>query len=260
MSLMMSGLFLEVSIFRTTSWVGFFLEVLETISTGLPVVISPYIPAAEIPIPCWPRDIFSLWNFDPYSSLPNIRSICFRTIPGPLSLTEILNRVSESDKISTRMSGRIPASSQASSALSTASLTVASSAFRGLSNPNRWRFLAKNSLTEISRCWLAIVSAEARVRPSGLGRLAGASVVFGVPRRRTVRGGALLPCRGLPVIRGRRGFRALRIGDGEVLFLRLEAACVSKWALIAGSNRLPRRPRGWKRSKEPQSCIFGGLP
>ena len=51
----------------------------------------------------------------------------------------------------TQISGRMPASSQASSELSTASLTVVSSALRGLSKPSRWRFLAKNSLTEISR-------------------------------------------------------------------------------------------------------------
>ena len=53
----------------------------------------------------------------------------------------------------TQISGRMPASSQASSELSTASLTVVSRALRGLSNPSRWRFLAKNSLTEMSR-WL----------------------------------------------------------------------------------------------------------
>ena len=48
-------------------------------------------------------------------------------------------------------SGRIPASSQASSALSTASLTQVNSAFRGLSKPSRCRFFVKNSETEISR-------------------------------------------------------------------------------------------------------------
>src|SRR5580692_305893 len=64
--------------------------------------------------------------------------------------------------ISTRMSGRIPASSQASSELSTASLIVVRSAFAGLSNPSRCRFFVKNSLTEISRCREAIDSAVAR--------------------------------------------------------------------------------------------------
>ncbi len=62
----------------------------------------------------------------------------------------------------TQISGRMPASSQASSELSTASLTVVSSALRGLSKPSRWRFLAKNSLTEISRCLAAIDWAVAR--------------------------------------------------------------------------------------------------
>src|SRR5215217_939900 len=55
-------------------------------------------------------------------------------------------------------SGRMPASSLASSALSTASLTQVRSALRGLSKPSRWRFLVKNSETEISRC-LAPISA-----------------------------------------------------------------------------------------------------
>ena len=30
------------------------------IFTGLPVVSTPYIPAAEMPMPCWPRLIRSL--------------------------------------------------------------------------------------------------------------------------------------------------------------------------------------------------------
>ena len=56
----------------------------------------------------------------------------------------------------------MPASSQASSELSTASFTVVRSALAGLSKPRRWRFFVKNSLTEISRCRVAIVSAVAR--------------------------------------------------------------------------------------------------
>src|SRR5215510_11386881 len=51
----------------------------------------------------------------------------------------------------------MPASSDASSALSTASFTHVSSAFLGLSNPSRCRFLVKNSETEISR-WRAPIS------------------------------------------------------------------------------------------------------
>src|ERR671912_862762 len=54
-------------------------------------------------------------------------------------------------------SGKMPASSQASSALSTASLTQVSRAFRGLSKPNKWRILVKNSETEIS-LWRAPIS------------------------------------------------------------------------------------------------------
>ena len=55
-----------------------------------------------------------------------------------------------------------PASSQASRELSTPSLTVVSSAFEGLSNPSRWRFLAKNSETEMSLCRPAISLAVMR--------------------------------------------------------------------------------------------------
>src|SRR5579871_1304569 len=53
----------------------------------------------------------------------------------------------------------MPASSQASSELSTASLTAVRRAFLGLSKPSRCLFLAKNSLTEMSRCFAAIDSA-----------------------------------------------------------------------------------------------------
>src|SRR5258707_4479298 len=57
---------------------------------------------------------------------------------------------------------RMPASSQASRELSTASLTVVRRALAGLSNPSRCLFFVKNSLTEISRCFEAIDSAVAR--------------------------------------------------------------------------------------------------
>src|SRR5947207_14081756 len=53
----------------------------------------------------------------------------------------------------------MPASSQASSELSTASLTAVRRAFLGLSKPSRCLFFAKNSLTEMSRCFAAIDSA-----------------------------------------------------------------------------------------------------
>src|SRR5215467_1646466 len=53
----------------------------------------------------------------------------------------------------------MPASSQASSELSTASLTAVRRAFLGLSKPSKCLFFAKNSLTDISRCLAAIDSA-----------------------------------------------------------------------------------------------------
>ncbi len=95
-SLTTSALFLVVSILSTSSCAGLRFDVLEMMSTGLPVVMSPYMPAAEMPMPCWPRDIFMRWNFEPYSSWPKMCSICFLTIPGPLSRTVILKRVSAS--------------------------------------------------------------------------------------------------------------------------------------------------------------------
>ncbi len=63
----------------------------------------------------------------------------------------------------------MPASSQASSELSTASLIVVRSAFAGLSNPRRWRFFVKNSETEMSRCFAPIASAVVRRAGFSLG-------------------------------------------------------------------------------------------
>src|SRR5262245_23876586 len=91
-------------------------------------------------------------------------------IPGPLSPTVTRNRVAwlasgvaedptGTTSSCTVMSGRIPASSQASKALSTASLTQVRRALRGLSKPSKWRFLVKNSETEISRCRAPISTA-----------------------------------------------------------------------------------------------------
>src|SRR2546422_8069534 len=120
------------------------------------------MPAAEIPIPCCPRLMRNRWNLDPYRSFAKIFGICWRTMPGPLSVTVIRKRLAwvggggvsplATASTLTTTSGRIPASSQASSALSTPSLTQVSSAFGGLSNPRRCRFLVKNWETEISRC------------------------------------------------------------------------------------------------------------
>src|SRR5256885_1235872 len=119
------------------------------------------MPAAEMPMPCCPRLMRSRWNLDPYSSFAKIGGICWRTIPGPLSVTVIRKRLAwltgggasplATASTLTTTSGRIPASSQASRALSTASLTQVRSAFRGLSNPRGCRFLVKNSEAEISR-------------------------------------------------------------------------------------------------------------
>ena len=89
-------------------------------------------------------------------------------MPGPLSTTVTRNRVAwlaggggdpllGTTSTFTVTSGRMPASSAASSALSTASLTQVRRAFRGLSKPRRCRFFVKNSETEISR-WRAPIS------------------------------------------------------------------------------------------------------
>src|SRR3989442_12184593 len=149
------------------------------------------MPAAEMPMPCWPRLMRSRWNLDPYSSFAKIGGICWRTIPGPLSITVTRKRVAwlgggggapsaTATSTLTRTSGRTPASSAASSALSTASLTQVRSALRGLSNPSRWRFFVKNSETEISR-WRAPIS-TAEVVVVGLAGFASgglASAAFG---------------------------------------------------------------------------------
>src|SRR3989454_482666 len=65
----------------------------EVIWTDLPVVICPYMPAAEIPIPCCPRLMRNRWNLDPYRSFAKIFGICWRTMPGPLSETVIRKRL-----------------------------------------------------------------------------------------------------------------------------------------------------------------------
>src|SRR5205809_8147143 len=148
------------------------------------------MPAAEIPMPCWPRLILSLWNFEPYRSFAKIGGICWRTMPGPLSITVTRKRVAwlggggaplaAATSTLTRTSGRMPASSAASSALSTASLTQVRSALRGLSNPSRWRFFVKNSETEISRCRAPIATAEMVVAGlAGFASGALASAAFG---------------------------------------------------------------------------------
>src|SRR5581483_6105291 len=74
---------------------------------------------------------------------------------------------SEATSSLTITSGKMPASSHASSALSTASFTQVSSALRGLSKPRRCLFLVKNSETEISRCRAPISTAVTVARGFG---------------------------------------------------------------------------------------------
>src|SRR5258705_2804915 len=117
--------------------------------------------------------------------------ICWRTMPGPLSATVTRKRVAwlagggaspllgATSRVTTT-SGRMPASSEASRALSTASLTQVRSALRGLSKPSRWRFLVKNSETEISRWRAPISTAEmVVVGLAGFASVVLASTAFG---------------------------------------------------------------------------------
>src|SRR5262245_17184798 len=111
-------------------------------------------------------------------------------MPGPLSPTVTRKRVAwlggggavpllDATSSLTTTSGRMPASSEASRALSTASLTQVRSALRGLSKPRRWRFLVKNSETEISR-WRAPISTADTAGFGGEGEgLAGAALDSG---------------------------------------------------------------------------------
>src|SRR5262245_66324068 len=73
----------------------------------------------------------------------------------------------------------MPASSAASSALSTASLTQVRSALRGLSKPSRCRFFVKNSETEMSRWRAPISTAEGVAGLAGFASGALASAAFG---------------------------------------------------------------------------------
>jgi hypothetical protein len=59
------GAFFCVSIAISKRCAGFLGPIFEIARTGLPVVSMPYMPAAEIPIPCCPRCCFSRWNFEP---------------------------------------------------------------------------------------------------------------------------------------------------------------------------------------------------
>jgi len=82
-------MFLRVSIW-ISKWCALRpLPVLEVTTIGRPVVSCPYMAAAEMPMPCWPRDCLSRWNLEPYSSLPKILGTWALTMPGPLSSTAI---------------------------------------------------------------------------------------------------------------------------------------------------------------------------
>ena len=48
-----------------TTWCSLLAQAREMIRVALPVVNCPYILAAEMPMPCCPRDILSRWNFEP---------------------------------------------------------------------------------------------------------------------------------------------------------------------------------------------------
>ena len=106
----------------------------------------------------------------------------------------------------------MPASSQASSELSTASLIVVRRAFEGLSKPSRWRFLTKNSETEISRCFV-----RERLGGDALGGL-------GLRLRRGGLLGRELGPRVLGLPGGRRGLLRRGLGRGRRPFARRDRA------------------------------------
>jgi hypothetical protein len=60
-----TGLFLRVSIWMSKEWVGLPFPVREITRMGWPVVSCPYMAAALMPMPCWPRDCLSRWNLEP---------------------------------------------------------------------------------------------------------------------------------------------------------------------------------------------------
>src|SRR5215831_1399094 len=111
-------------------------------------------------------------------------------MPGPLSVTVMRKRLAwlaggggpplAATSSLTTMSGRIPASSQASRALSTASFTQVKRALRGLSKPSRCRFLVKNSETEISRWRAPISTAETGGLTAGAAAGLGAAAAAGL--------------------------------------------------------------------------------
>ncbi len=110
----------------------------------------------------------------------------------------------------------MPASSHASSELSTASLIVVRRAFDGLSKPRRWRFFAKNSETEISRCFWASDSAVARgSRGAGGGAAgSGSSTAVAAPLAGEAAAGSGLDAKTVPAGFGAGGRAAGLLGAG----------------------------------------------
>src|SRR3970282_404846 len=109
-------------------------------------------------------------------------------MPGPLSVTVTRKRVAwlagggaspslGATSSVTTTSGRMPASSAASSALSTASLTQVRKAFRGLAKPSRCWFLVKSSETEMSRWRAPISTADTDGFGSAVGAVASAVAI-----------------------------------------------------------------------------------
>src|SRR5262245_40574269 len=160
-------------------------------------------------------------------------------MPGPLSTTVTRKRVAwlaagggdpllTTTSTVTTTSGRMPASSAASRALSTASFTHVRSALRGLSKPRRWRFLVKNSETEISRWRAPISTADTAVVFPGTAGFAG-SPDFGA----AAGGGAsavAMPSRYQTI--GRRG--------RDIVAARRRAGLFTAWAERAAAPVVPR--------------------
>jgi len=120
----------------------------------------------------------------------------------------------------------IPASSQASSELSTPSLIVVSSAFDGLSKPSRWRFLAKNSEIEMSRCLRPISAAVLFFRAAGA-----------AGRRALARLAGFAFCRAL-FVRSAGRVKPLQPGSEVVDWLVVEVARESR---VAGAKHVHHR-------------------
>ena len=114
-------------------------------------VCMAQVVAAEIPIPCCPREQRPRPNFEEAKYSPNTLATSSGARPGPLSSTRTkirsVLRIEPSPFFSIQrvISGKMPDSSQASSELSTASFKVVSTAFVGDEKPTCCKFLEKYS-------------------------------------------------------------------------------------------------------------------